>query len=63
MVIYTDMSTGISVTEPETDHGEEVRFANWAPQLELGLALQEAIPTTKFRRTAAPVLHRDRSRA
>lgn len=62
MVIYTDMSTGYSVMEPGAEDPRGGRFANWAPQPEPGLALQEAIPV-RVRQTIVPVLRRDRSRA
>ncbi len=44
MVIYADMSTGMYLVEPKEEYGEEVLLANWLPQPELGLALQEAVP-------------------
>lgn len=50
MVIYADMSTGRTLMEPSAEYSEEVLLANWLPQLELGLALQEAVPMKPQRR-------------
>ena len=44
MVIYTDMDTGKKVIELREEYGEEVLLSNWLPQLEVGLALQQAVP-------------------
>lgn len=44
MVIMTDMDTGKKRLEPADEYSEEVLLANWTPQLELGLSLQEAVP-------------------
>ncbi len=44
MLIMTDMDTGKKRMEPADEYSEEVLLANWTPQLELGLILQEAIP-------------------
>jgi hypothetical protein len=50
MVSYTDMSTGRKLVEAREEYGEEVLLANWLPQPELGLALQEAVPPKPARR-------------
>lgn len=44
MIIYTDMDTGKKVVELREEYGEEVLLANWLPQPEVGVALQEAVP-------------------
>lgn len=52
MIIYTDMSTGRKVIELREEYGEEVLLSNWLPQLDLGLALQEAVPARQDSRAA-----------
>ena len=44
MIVEMDMSTGKKVVVLREEYGEEVLLANWLPQPEAGLALQEALP-------------------
>ena len=53
MIIYTDMDTGKKVVELRQEYGEEVLLANWLPQPEAGLALQEAVSHRDFLRSPA----------
>jgi hypothetical protein len=50
MLILTEMSTGKILMEPGEEYGEEVLLANWLPQPELALGLQEAVPARAERR-------------
>ena len=50
MLIRTEMSTGKILMEPGEEYGEEVLLANWLPQPEPGLGLQEAVPAKAVRR-------------
>lgn len=53
MIIYTEMDTGKKVVELRQEYGEEVLFANWLPQPEVGVALQEAAPHRDFLQSPA----------
>jgi len=53
MIIYTDMDTGKKVVELRQEYGEEVLLANWLPQPEVGVALQEAASHRDFLRSPA----------
>jgi hypothetical protein len=45
MIMEMDMSTGKRIIELREEYGEEVLLSNWLPQPEVGLALQEAVPS------------------
>lgn len=50
MLTVIDMNTGKRLVEPGEEYGEEVLLANWLPQPEPGLGLQEAVPAKAVRR-------------
>ncbi len=53
MIRCMDMDTGKKVVELREEYDEEVLLANWLPQPEVGLALQEAVSHRDFLRSPA----------